>query len=80
MKQLTESGAAWICAIVQDICAHIGFDVVSLPGGSVIAILLSLHAIAMGSVRRAATQRGSLSNPVVGLRLWLVRAAHVSAL
>jgi len=56
MKQLIELGAVRIGAAIQNVCANVDFEVLSLPGGSLIAVLLWLYAIAMGSVRRAATQ------------------------
>jgi hypothetical protein len=55
MKQLIESGAAWIGAAIQNVCANVDFDVLSLPGGSLIAVLLWLYASAAGSMRRAST-------------------------
>lgn len=53
MKQLIESGAARIAAGIQSAGASFDFEVLSLPGGSVIAVLLWLYASAMASVRRA---------------------------
>ena len=55
VKQYIEQGAVRIGGAVQDLCANVDFEIVSLPGGSLIAILLSLYAIAMGYIRRAAT-------------------------
>ena len=52
MNQLIEQGALRIGALLQDICANVDLEVVSLPGGSLIAILLALYAVAMGSIRR----------------------------
>jgi hypothetical protein len=56
MKQLIELGAMRIAAAIQNVCANVDFEVLSLPGGSVIAVVLWLCATAMGSVRRAAAQ------------------------
>jgi hypothetical protein len=44
MKQQIESSAARIAAGIQSVGAHIDFEVLSLPGGSVIAVLLWLYA------------------------------------
>jgi hypothetical protein len=70
MKQFTKVIAVRIGAAIQDICANVDFEIVSLPGGSLIAILLSLYAITMGSIRRAAIQYRALA-------LDLRRAAHL---
>src|ERR1700730_4229171 len=56
MKQFIELGAERMGAAIQNVCANVDFEVLSLPGGSLIAVLLWLYATAMGSVRRAATQ------------------------
>ena len=53
MKQLIESGAVRIGAAIQNVCANVDFDVLSLPGGSLIAVLLWFYASAAGSIRRA---------------------------
>ena len=53
MKQLIEFGAVRIGAAIQNICTNVDFDVLSLPGGSLIAVLLWLYASAANSVRRA---------------------------
>ena len=55
MKRLIELGAVRI----GDVCGSIDFDVLSLPGGSLIAVLLWLNATAAGSIRRASTSRRS---------------------
>jgi hypothetical protein len=52
MKQVIEVTALRVGALLKDICAQVDFEVVSLPGGSLIAIFFSLYAIAMGSIRR----------------------------
>ena len=53
MKQLIELGAVRIGAAIQNVCANVDFDVLSLPGGSLVAVVLWLYASAAGSVRRA---------------------------
>src|ERR1700738_2699880 len=64
MKQFFKETQAVIGAVIQDICLNVDLEVVSLPGGSLIAVLLSLCAIAMGSTRCAATQnRASRTAP-----------------
>ena len=50
MKQFIEVTAMRIGALVQYACANVDFEVVSLPGGSLIAVLLCLHAVALGSI------------------------------
>jgi hypothetical protein len=65
-RQLIESGAVRIGAAIHNVSANIDFEVLSLPGGSLIAVLLWVFA-SVGSIRRAATQ-------VRGARV-LVRAA-----
>jgi hypothetical protein len=56
MKQLIELGAVRIGAAIQNICTNVDFDVLSLPGGSLIAVVLWLYASASGSRRRASTE------------------------
>jgi hypothetical protein len=58
MKQFIELGSARIGIVIQYVCANVDFEVVSLPGGSLIAVLLWIHAISMASIRRAATGKG----------------------
>ena len=53
MKQLIEVTTLRIGTVMQAICTNVDFEVVSLPGGSLIAILLSLYSIAMSFSRRA---------------------------
>jgi hypothetical protein len=52
MKQFIELTAAQIGAVIQNVCANVDFEIVSLPGGSLIAVLLWLYAIAMGFAAR----------------------------
>jgi hypothetical protein len=54
MKQFIQLGATQIGAAIQNISENVDFEIVSLPGGSLVAVLLSLYAIAMGSIRRGA--------------------------
>ena len=56
MKQLIELGAVRIVAAIQNICTNVDFDVLSLPGGSLIAVVLWLYASASVSRRRASTE------------------------
>jgi hypothetical protein len=56
MKELIELGAVRIGAAIQNVCANVDFDVLSLPGGSLIAVLLWFYASAASSIRRASTQ------------------------
>jgi hypothetical protein len=56
MKQLIQSGAARIAAGIHSVGANFDFEVLSLPGGSVIAVLLWLYASAMATVKRAMPQ------------------------
>jgi hypothetical protein len=56
VKQFIEQGALRIGAVIQDICANVDFEIVSLPGGSFFAVFLWLYAIVLGFIRRAATQ------------------------
>ncbi len=53
MKQLIELGSVRIGAAIQNVYANVDFDVLSLPGGSLIAALLWLYARAASSMRRA---------------------------
>lgn len=52
MKQLIELGAARIGAAIQNVSANVDFDVLSLPGGSLIAVFLWLYARVASSMRR----------------------------
>jgi len=56
MKQLIESGAARIAAGIQRFGAHFDFEVLSLPGGSVIAAILWLCASTKGTPKRIGQQ------------------------
>jgi hypothetical protein len=49
MKQFIEVTAMRIGVVIQNVCANVDFEVMSLPGGSLIAVLLCLYAIAMSS-------------------------------
>jgi hypothetical protein len=57
MKRFIELGAVRMGAAIQNVCANVDFDVLSLPGGSLIAIVLWLYAGA-GSFIRRASMRG----------------------
>jgi hypothetical protein len=56
MKQLVESGAARIAFGIQRVGASFDFEVLSLPGGSVIAARLWLYASTMGTSTRTGPQ------------------------
>jgi hypothetical protein len=43
MKRLLESIAVQICTAVQKVCVTLDVEVLSLPGGSLIAVLLWLY-------------------------------------
>jgi hypothetical protein len=50
MKQFIDVTAVRIGALIQYACANVDLEVVSLPGGSLIAALLCLYAVALGSL------------------------------
>jgi hypothetical protein len=56
MKQLIESGAVRIASGIQRVGAIFDFEVLSLPGSSVIAALLRLCASTMGTPKRTGPQ------------------------
>jgi hypothetical protein len=56
MKQLIEAGAARIASGIQRVGASFDFEVLSLPGGSLIAALLCLYAGTMGTSKRTGPQ------------------------
>jgi hypothetical protein len=56
MKQLIESGAVHIAAGIQRFGVHFDFEVLSLPGGSVIAAILWLCASTKGTPKRIGPQ------------------------
>jgi len=66
--QLIKIGAARIGAAIQSVGAKVDFEVLSLPGGSLIAVLFWLCA-SVDPIRRAAT-RASLQS--YGTR-WILR-------
>jgi hypothetical protein len=57
MKQIIESGVVRMGAAVHRACANVDLEVLSLPGGSLIAVLLCLYAIGTGSIARAVPLR-----------------------
>jgi len=61
MKQIIESSVARVGAAVQNLGASLDYDVLALPGGSLIAILLWIYA-------SAARVGQHPSNPVVAAR------------
>jgi hypothetical protein len=56
MKQLIESGAARIIVGIHRVGANFDFEVLALPGGSVIAALLWLYASTIGTPKRTRLQ------------------------
>jgi len=65
MKQFIEFGAGWIGAAIHGVVANTDFEVLSLPGGSLIAVFLWIYASAMNSIRRAPKyQCPSVGSPV----------------
>jgi hypothetical protein len=56
MKQLIGSNVARIVAGIQRVGANFDFEVLALPGGSVIAALLWLYASTMGTPKRTGPQ------------------------
>jgi hypothetical protein len=48
MNEFIESGAVRIGAVIENVSANVDFEVLSLPGGCLIAVLLWLYAAAMG--------------------------------
>jgi hypothetical protein len=45
MKRIIELGAVRMSAVIQTVCATVDFEVLSLPGGSLIALLLWFYAM-----------------------------------
>jgi hypothetical protein len=43
MKRLLDSIGVQICPAVQKVCANLDVEILSLPGGSLIAVLLWLY-------------------------------------
>ena len=54
MRELIESGAARLAAGIHSAGANIDFEVLALPGGSVLALLLWLYASALATMKRLA--------------------------
>jgi hypothetical protein len=52
VKQLIESGAARIAVGMHSVGAKFDFELLSLPGGSLIAVLFWLYASTMATVTR----------------------------
>jgi hypothetical protein len=48
MNGFIELGAVRIGAVIQNVCTNVNVEVLSLPGGSLIAVLLWIYASAMG--------------------------------
>jgi hypothetical protein len=60
MKPFIELGAR-IAAVIQNVCANVDLDVVSLPGGSLIAIVVWLCALRGRSVLRYSSAESPLA-------------------
>jgi hypothetical protein len=60
------AGVARIAAGVQGVGANFDFEVLSLPGGSVIAVLLWLCASSMAAVKRKSGRRLPAAGPWSG--------------
>jgi hypothetical protein len=67
MKHLIESGAARIAARIPLGGANFDFEVLSLPGGSVIAALLWLYSSGVGAYPKALARK-FLTNGDVSVR------------
>jgi hypothetical protein len=50
MRHMIESGVARVGAALQNLGTHMDYEVLALPGGSVIAVLLALYGSAMDSM------------------------------
>jgi hypothetical protein len=57
MLNFIESSAGRIAARIQSIGANFDADVLSLPGGSVLAVFLWLYASAMVTLKRGASYK-----------------------
>jgi hypothetical protein len=64
MKQFIDVTAARISALIQYACASVDLEVVSLPGGSLIAVLLCLYAVALGTM----DPHGNAAPPRIGVK------------
>jgi hypothetical protein len=71
MKPLIELGAR-VGAVMQNVCANVDFEVVSLPGGSLIAVLLWLYALRV----RSGPRHSSAESPSAALTRQSVRLAR----
>jgi hypothetical protein len=54
IKQLIEAGVTRLGATIQHVSAHVDVEVLSWPGGSLIAVFLLLYASARNQSRRRA--------------------------
>ena len=61
MRQLIESGAARIAAGMQNVGANFDFELLSLPGGSLMAVVLWLYTNTVATVARRGTRNRELS-------------------
>jgi hypothetical protein len=77
MKQLIELGAVRIGAAIQNVYANVDFDVLSLPGGSLIAAVLWFYASAASSMRCATTRVRATGTTLCGARACCVSPAAI---
>jgi hypothetical protein len=68
MKWFIELGAVRMGAAIQNVCANVDFGVLSLPGGSLIAVFLWLYVGARGLIRRASTRVRASGTTICGAR------------
>jgi hypothetical protein len=68
MKWFIELSAVRMGAAIQNVCANVDFDVLSLPGGSLIAVFLWLYAGARGFMGRASTRVRAPGTTICGAR------------
>jgi hypothetical protein len=57
MREFIESGAARIAAGMQSVGANFDYEVLSLPGGTWLAVLLWIYASTLAAVKRVAPKR-----------------------
>jgi hypothetical protein len=57
MREFIESGAARIGAGMQSLGANFDYEVLSLPGGTWLAVLLWVYASTLAAIKRVAPKR-----------------------
>lgn len=68
MKWFIELGAARVGAAIHNVCANVDFDILSLPGGGLIAVFLWLYAGAIVLIRRASSRVRASGTTICGAR------------